>query len=96
MGIIEGLPANLYLDIDYINNELKRRQKGYGRSNRMDIEKDQVLILSGINNGHATGNPISIMIKNKGINIDLVEITRPRPGHGDLAGGALKIQSKRR
>ena len=93
VGIIEGFPANLYFDIDYINNELKRRQKGYGRGNRMNIEIDEVLVLSGINNGHTTGNPISIMIKNKGTNIDLVEITRPRPGHGDLAG-ALKYNQK--
>ena len=93
MGIIEGFPANLYFDIDYINNELKRRQKGYGRSNRMDIEKDEAIVLSGVNNGKTTGNPISIIIKNRGTNIDLVEITRPRPGHGDLAG-ALKYNQK--
>ena len=93
MGIIEGFPANLYFDIDYINNELKRRQKGYGRSNRMDIERDEAIVLSGVNNGHTTGNPISIMIKNRGTNIDLVEVTRPRPGHGDLAG-ALKYNQK--
>ena len=93
VGIIKGFPANLYFDIDYINNELKRRQKGYGRGNRMNIEIDEVLVLSGINNGHTTGNPISIMIKNKGTNIDLVEITRPRPGHGDLAG-SLKYNQK--
>ncbi|NMB28392.1 MAG: chorismate synthase [Tissierellia bacterium] len=93
IGIIEGFPANLYFNIDYINKELKRRQKGYGRSNRMDIEKDEILVLSGVNNGKTTGNPISIMIKNRGSNIDLVEITRPRPGHGDLAG-ALKYNQK--
>ena len=92
-GIVEGLPANLKLDIDYINNELQRRQKGYGRSNRMNIERDEVIILSGINDGYTTGNPISIMIKNKGTNMDLIEITKPRPGHGDLAG-ALKYNQK--
>ena len=92
-GIIEGFPANLYFDVDYINNELQRRQKGYGRSNRMDIEKDEIQVLSGVNNGYTTGNPISIIIKNRGTNIDLIEITRPRPGHGDLAG-ALKYNQK--
>ena len=46
IGIIEGFPANMYFDIDYINQELCRRQKGYGRSNRMSIEKDEALVLS--------------------------------------------------
>lgn len=89
IGIMEGLPSNLYFDIEFINNELGRRQKGYGRSNRMTIEKDEIQVISGVNKGYTTGNPISIIIDNKGVNIDLVEVTRPRPGHGDLPG-ALK------
>lgn len=93
LGIIEGLPANLYFDVEYINHELGRRQKGYGRSQRMTIEKDEIKVLSGVNKGYTTGNPISIMINNKGTNIELVEIKRPRPGHGDLAG-ALKYNQK--
>lgn len=86
LGIIEGVPANLYFDIEYINHELKRRQKGYGRGERMAIEKDEIIVLFGINNSYTTGNPISIMIKNRGTNIELPEVMRPRPGHGDLAG----------
>lgn len=93
IGIIEGIPANLYLDIDFINNELKRRQGGFGRSDRMKIENDKVKILSGVNNNLTTGNPISILIENRGRNIELVEITKPRPGHGDLVG-ALKYNQK--
>ena len=93
VGILEGFPAGIYLDEDYINNELRRRQQGYGRSNRMQIEKDEIKILSGVNNGYTTGNPIGIMIKNRGTNIDLLEITKPRPGHGDLAG-SLKYNHK--
>ncbi|NMB08755.1 MAG: chorismate synthase [Tissierellia bacterium] len=93
LGIIDGFPQGIYLDEDYINNELMRRQKGYGRSSRMEIERDQINILSGIHKGYTTGNPISIMINNKGTNIDLVEITKPRPGHGDLAG-TLKYNHK--
>jgi len=89
IGIIEGIPANLYLDIDYINKELKRRQMGFGRSHRMKIENDEVMILSGVNNNLTTGSPISISIENRGTNIELVEVTKPRPGHGDLVG-ALK------
>ena len=92
-GIIEGIPANLYIDIDFINKELKRRQRGFGRSSRMKIEIDEARILSGIGNGFTTGNPISISIKNRGRNIDLVEVLKPRPGHGDLVG-ALKYNQK--
>lgn len=86
IGIIEGLPSNLFFDIDFINQELGRRQMGYGRSNRMAIERDEIKLLSGVNKNLTTGNPIAIMIKNRGKNVDLVEVTRPRPGHGDLAG----------
>lgn len=92
-GIIDGIPANLYLDIDYINSELKKRQAGFGRSQRMQIERDEVNILSGINNDLTTGNPITLSIKNRGKNIELVEVTRPRPGHGDLVG-MLKYNQK--
>jgi len=93
VGIIEGFPANMYLDINYINNELKRRQSGFGRGSRMDIEKDEVIILSGVNNNFTTGNPIGILIKNRGTNIDVDKIIRPRPGHGDLSG-MLKYNHK--
>ena len=86
IGIIEGLPSNLFFDIDFINQELGRRQMGYGRSNRMAIERDEIKLLSGVNKNLTTGNPIGIMIKNRGKNVDLIEVTRPRPGHGDLAG----------
>lgn len=92
-GIIDGIPANLKLDVSFINAELKRRQMGYGRSIRMQIEHDEILILSGVNNGLTTGSPITISIKNRGRNIELVEVTRPRPGHGDLVG-ALKYNQK--
>lgn len=96
VAIIEGLPSNFNLDIDYINNELKRRQKGYGRGSRMAIEDDKVEILSGVRGSLTTGNPITMIIYNN----DYVNwqekltkqpskeetITIPRPGHGDLVG----------
>lgn len=85
-GIIEGFPANLFVDLEFINAQLKRRQQGYGRGKRMALENDKVKIISGVRDSVTTGNPITLMIKNKGNNIDLVEITKPRPGHGDLAG----------
>lgn len=93
LGVIEGFPAHIYFDVEYINNELYRRQKGYGRGSRMSIEKDTIKVLSGVNDSYTTGNPISIVIENRGTDIDLVEITRPRPGHGDLAG-MLKYDHK--
>ena len=98
IGIIQGIPAGLEISSNYINNELSRRQKGYGRSNRMKIETDKATILSGVRHGVTLGSPISIMIENKDhinwldkMNVNPVEgdiekITLPRPGHADLAG----------
>jgi chorismate synthase len=98
--IIEGLPANLELTSDYINRELERRQRGYGRGGRMKIEKDKVQILSGVRFGKTLGGPIALFIENKDwenwkekMAVEgerpetAVPFTRPRPGHADLAGG---------
>ena len=98
VGIIQGIPAGLEITKEYIDKQLSRRQLGYGRSNRMKIETDQVTIISGIRHGKTIGSPISIMIKNKDYKnwIDKMEvepavdnikkITLPRPGHADLSG----------
>jgi len=98
-AIIEGLPSNLKVSSDYINKELSRRQKGYGRGGRMKIEKDKVKILSGLRFGYTLGSPLTLMIENKdwenwtdimsieGNPVDKREITNPRPGHADLVGG---------
>ena len=64
-SIIEGMPANLSLEESYINIQLARRQKGYGRGGRMKIESDSVQILSGLRHGKLTGAPVSLMIENK-------------------------------
>ena len=64
-AIIEGLPAGVNIDINFINNELARRQVGYGRGGRMLIEKDTAEILSGVRHGKSTGAPICLQIKNK-------------------------------
>jgi chorismate synthase len=95
VAILEGMPAGLKIDEDFINNELTRRLKGYGRSERAkSIERDRVEILSGIRKGITLGSPIAIKIDNKDFKIDeLPEVTRPRPGHADLAG-ALKYNRK--
>ncbi|HRX86576.1 MAG TPA: chorismate synthase [Phycisphaerae bacterium] len=85
--LIEGLPAGLTLDLDFINGELARRQGGYGRGGRMKIERDAVNILSGIRNGVTIGSPLAVQIVNKDWRIDSAgAVNRPRPGHADLAG----------
>ena len=64
-AIIEGVPAGITVDVNFINNELARRQIGYGRGGRMLIEKDKVEILSGVRHGKSIGSPICLEIKNK-------------------------------
>lgn len=102
VAIVEGLPAGLPISVDQINRELKRRQWGYGRGGRMKIEQDTVEILSGLRHGLTLGSPLSLIIHNKDWNnwSDVMasepkviapekarNLTRPRPGHADLAGG---------
>ncbi len=90
VSIIEGIPKGLKLDIQFINHELIRRMKGFGRGKRMQIEKDKIEVLSGIRGGKTLGSPIALLIKNKDSAIErLHSISLPRPGHADLAG-ALK------
>lgn len=102
VAIVEGLPAGLPVVVEQINNELKRRQWGYGRGGRMKIEQDQVQILSGVRHGLTLGSPLALMIENRDwtnwtdvMSAEPREIaphksrrlSRPRPGHADLAGG---------
>ena len=90
VAILEGVPAGLKLDANKINHELKRRQAGFGRGKRMQIEKDTVKILSGIKKGITLASPIALLIKNNDFSIEkLPDVSCPRPGHADLAG-ALK------
>ena len=87
LGILEGMPSGLKVDKGTINLELKRRQSGFGRGARMAIETDTVQILAGLRKGVTIGSPIALAIENKDASIDtLPAITRPRPGHADLAG----------
>ncbi|WKZ18366.1 MAG: chorismate synthase [Candidatus Jettenia sp. CY-1] len=92
--IIEGFPAGVLIDEAFLNKEMKRRQGGLGRGGRMQIEEDRVEILSGIRNNRSLGSPICLMIKNSDYKIDeLPAVTKPRPGHADLAG-AIKYNQK--
>ncbi len=88
--IIEGFPSGVKIDTDWINEELRRRQQGYGRGGRQRIETDKISILGGVIRGISTGAPIGLMVANADVKIDeMPELYRPRPGHADLSG-ALK------
>jgi len=93
-AIVEGLPAGLSLDVEAINRDLARRQGGYGRGKRMQIERDRVEILSGVIAGKTIGAPVALRIANldwpnwreRWATGDLPKLTVPRPGHADYAG----------
>jgi chorismate synthase len=99
MGILEGIPAGLLVRVTDIDNDLVRRQGGHGRGGRMKIEKDTVKIFTGVRWGRTLGSPIGLMVRNKDwenwrakmspdaafLN-SAAPVTKPRPGHADLAG----------
>ncbi len=108
VSIIEGMPQGVTIDIAALNHELWRRQQGYGRGGRMKIESDTAEILSGVRHGKTLGSPISLLIENRDfvhwteiMSSEKLEtepknpriVTRPRPGHADLAGGQ-KFQTR--
>ena len=91
-GIIEGVPAGFTISKEFIDSYLKRRQKDTGSGGRMNIESDEVFILSGVVNNISTGAPIALRIKNKDWenwkDKDIEPYVVPRPGHADLIGTA--------
>ena len=89
VATIEGLPAGLSIDEEHINAQMARRQFGYGRGGRMQIEQDRAEIVSGTMRGETIGAPVALWIGNRDHRTDEPDITRPRPGHTDLVG-ALK------
>lgn len=99
-AIIEGLPAGLVIAPSMLDEQLARRQHGYGRGDRMKIERDRVEILSGVRWGKTLGSPVTLVVKNRDWENWLEKmsplaehegmaepVTRPRPGHADLDGG---------
>jgi chorismate synthase len=98
VAIAEGMVADLPLEEGYINKELRRRQRGYGRGPRMKIEEDRVEIMAGVRYGLTTGSPIALFIANRDwqnwqeqlsicpVQKEAEPVTCPRPGHADLAG----------
>src|SRR5882724_709892 len=98
VATLTGLPAGIPISLSAINRELWRRQQGYGRGGRMKIETDTAEIVAGVRHSHTIGSPIAIIIRNadwknwteilpvEGANENQKPVTRPRPGHADLAG----------
>lgn len=95
--IVEGLPKGLDVDVEALGLELARRRHGHGRGKRMAIEQDEIEILGGVRHGRTLGSPVAIVIRNTewprwreimntGPGATGKEVTRPRPGHADLAG----------
>jgi chorismate synthase len=105
-AIVEGFPAGVPIDVGAVNRDLARRMGGYGRGGRMKIEQDQVEIRSGVRWGESLGSPITLWIENRDWRNwekkmspraedrdPNLAVTRPRPGHADLAG-ALKYNHR--
>lgn len=98
LAIVEGMVAGLQLSEEYIRGDLKRRQGGYGRSQRMKLEADEAKIISGVRHGYTIGSPIGLLLWNRvwddwqevmsvsPIAGEVSAVTAPRPGHADLAG----------
>ena len=101
VATLTGLPAGVPVSVEAINRELWRRQQGYGRGGRMKIETDRAEIVAGVRHSHTIGSPVAILIRNQDWqnwtqalpveDVDGAEdkrkpVTRPRPGHADLAG----------
>jgi chorismate synthase len=99
VALLEGIPAGLPLLAEDVDEDLGRRQRGYGRGGRMKIETDRVRLVAGVRGGETLGSPIALVVENKDhaswagrmgpapFDAPPEALTRPRPGHADLAGG---------
>jgi chorismate synthase len=102
IATLTGLPAGVPVSVQAVDRELRRRQQGYGRGGRMKIETDHAEIVSGVRHSQTIGSPVAILIRNRdwqnwttSLPVEDTEgseekkkpVTRPRPGHADLAGG---------
>ncbi len=101
VATLAGIPAGIPISLDAVNRELWRRQQGYGRGGRMKIESDRAEIVAGVRHSHTIGSPVAVLIRNRdwlnwteSLPVEDAEgagdkrrpVTRPRPGHADLAG----------
>ena len=97
VALVEGLPAGVPVDADRIDADLARRQGGYGRGGRQQIEKDHAEILSGVRRGQTLGTPVVLVVRNRDSRLEEApEVSRPRPGHADLAGALKFLESDMR
>ena len=107
-AILTGLPAGLRVDFELVRRDLRRRQHGFGRGRRMKIESDEVEIRGGVRGGETLGSPVALWIANRDFDnwsgvMDAGplderrraqrRLSRPRPGHADLAGGIKYLRS---
>ena len=101
VATLNGLPAGIPISLEAVNRELWRRQQGYGRGGRMKIETDRAEIVAGVRHSRTIGSPVAILIRNQdwqnwteALPVEDISggedkrkpVTRPRPGHADLAG----------
>ena len=98
LTIVEGMPSGLPVSAEEIGRHMTRRQKGYGRGRRQQIEKDAAEILSGVRHGKSIGSPIAMLVNNKDwenwqqimavepVETPVKKVTHLRPGHADLVG----------
>src|SRR5450432_4304352 len=101
VATLNGLPAGIPISLDAVNRDLWRRQQGFGRGGRMKIETDRAEIVAGVRHSKTIGSPVAIIIRNNdwknwteslpvedsdGAEDKRKPVTRPRPGHADLAG----------
>jgi len=87
LALVDGFPAGVEIRAEPIDAEVRRRQGGYGRGGRQQIETDQVEILTGIWRGKTLGSPIALLVANRDYKLERMEdLESPRPGHGDLSG----------
>jgi len=96
LALVDGFPAGFEIDEAPINVELARRQGGYGRGKRQQLETDEVEFLTGIWQHKTLGGPIAMQVINRDYKLErLKELERPRPGHGDLTGAVKYLGSIR-
>ncbi len=96
IALVDGFPSGLQIDEDLINNELRRRQGGYGRGQRQKLETDKAEFLTGVWQNTTLGSPIAMQVVNSDYKLErLKELPRPRPGHGDLSGSIKYFSSIR-
>jgi len=96
LALIDGFPAGMDIDEAAINVELVRRQGGYGRGKRQQLETDAVDVLTGVWQGKTLGSPIALQVINRDYKLErLKDLERPRPGHGDLTGAVKYLGSIR-